>query len=97
MHKHQNIHPKDVLPNCPSCGKPIKLIKRKGMIAMRVEPLQLFFVPTDEHGQGAFPVVDKKGNRRFGRISRDGLVGYVEHRCHVNRNYLNYKGGQLRE
>lgn len=95
MRKHDYIHPKDILPNCPECGKPIKLIRRKGMIAMRVEPRPLFYTPTVERGHGAFPVVDTKGNRRFGRISCDGLVGFVEHKCHINKHNRNYNGGQF--
>lgn len=74
----QTIHPKDILPNCPHCGKPISYIRRKGMSAVKVDPRPFYYLPQED---GPVNVITIKGNKRKGIIVNDGIKGYFEHVC----------------
>ncbi len=78
--RQQNIHPKDISPNCPNCGRPIAYIKRSGICAIKVDPKPVYYIPQED---GPANIITLKGNKRKGIIVNDGVKGYFEHVCRI--------------
>lgn len=75
--RHRTIKKSDIAPQCDRCKRPIKIIARKGMPSVRVDPRPIWFIPKE----GGVEVVNAQGRICRGEIATDGIKGYIAHRC----------------